>query len=640
MKLAIIVNRQFLVIPDDVAVNLEQPSPLFEYEGVPGKWLLPITIPYLENAAILGMPNEPTVIDEPIEYECQFLIENTWLLKGSLLITQCDEQSIEISGTCPYYDMSEELFNTNIRDLDWDDILLVEPEPQIYIDIVFSLIGAPGADTITLNTSFAEYEYVATGFEGTVGILGALQDAVNLDTDESGISATIIGSDTLRLRQDALGTHNNVFDTSLISVTSATYTVTYDFMTWLTDWHDDCAAALDDYAESGEIYPDRLICFPNVMNKNHFGDLIPEFTGWINYYHINQYFINYTSAQAFAGNKYAVMPFVFALTVLDKIFDACGISITGPLVTEERFQRIIIDNNFSLGKEWYDPVSEDTILVVNDRISIANHLPSMTVGEFLTGYRNKFNAYFAPDPDLRTMSIKLKEDVITDQVRNDWSEKEYMPNPTSEFKLIDGVTLTSPGDESDEYSGSYPVPYNEDLPQNSDYVIGNGKTIISSVFGCPSVYKVEVISGLSPKAKAPYKFQFGSGNEFEQRLNEFSPGLLIYKGIAQDENGEDYVYATNDHLNENDEDDSSNISLQWDKLYELFFAKWLDFELNSAQIRIGFNLPVADLMGFKFDEFYGFKHKDWIAGKWEISDVENGKALVEFIFYRRKNYLN
>lgn len=638
MRLGIIVNKQHLVIPEDAIPNLQQMSPLYDFTGVPPKWLLPISISYRENANILGLPANPAVIDSEIEYACQLILLNSWVIDGILLVTKADEDNIQISIVCPYYDLSETLFNTKIRDLDWDDKLLVEPEPQIYIDITFTLIGSPGVDTLTVGTGFDEYVHDTDGFEGTPAIIGAFIDAINLDTDVSGISASSIGSNVLRLKQAELGTHNNVFKTELVFATSGTYSISYDFMTWLTDWHDDCKVALDAYAESGDIYPDLDIVFPNIYNPNHFGDLNPDFYGWINRYQFNQYFINYTSLQAFSGNKWGVMPFVFAITVIKKIFDTAGITIDGPGVTEERFRRILIDNNYTIGKEWFDPVGDNTILVVNDRIKIANHLPDMTVGEFLTGYRNKFNLYFHYDPLLRIIYFRKRDDVIANPILNNFNGKPYAIKPVYEFGAIDGVKISNPKDTTDDANNSYFTAYNTDLLQNSDYIIGNGKYEINSVFGCPSVSLAYIFDGNGIKLKVPYKLQLGSGNEFEVRFNEPAPGFLIYKGLVEDENGEDYCFATNDHLDQFDEDDASNISLQNDKLYELFFTKWCTFILNSASMRVTLALRVTDIIDFKFDEFYGMQMAHWISENWQIIDIIGDMVYIEFIFNRRKNY--
>lgn len=645
MNLGIIVNKQELVhsqvqlvIPQEALVNIKQPSPLFDYESVPGMWLIPITIPYRENAEKLGLPAEVSIIDKPIEYACKVVIADTWIIDGTLMVMRCNRNMIEISAACPYYDMSEELFNSKIRDLSWDDVLLVDPEPQIYIDIEFTLIGAEGDDTITINTSYAEYEYTKLAATTTSIALVGVIDLINADTGDSGISAEVIGGNTIRLKQDALGTHNNVFDTAAIFVTTATYTVTLDFMTWLTDWHDDCRPAMDAIAESGNIYPDNTVVFPNVMNKWHFGDLNADFTGWINHYLINQYFINYTSTQSFLGNKYAVVPFVFALTVLKKIFDNADIAIDGNAVTEERFRRIIIDNNYSIGKEWYDPEGDQTILVVADRIKIANHIPDITVGEFITGYRNKFNLYLAYDPLLRQVKFINRNDVVDLQKQNNWNNKPHMSLPVNEFAITNGITFTSPVDDTDEYANSHVLPYDNERYQGQDYVIGNGKTTVSSIFGCPSVYRVERFAG-SAKLKTPYKYRLGYGDEWEKRRNEYGTGFLIYKGIVADSNGEDYVYATNDHLDENDEDDGSNISLQWDKIYDLFFDTWLDFYINSAVTRITLEVPISELVSFKFDEFYGLLQQNFLAESWEISDVSGSRVMIEFVLRRRKNFL-
>ncbi len=639
MKLAIIVNQQFLVIPESALANISQPNPLFSYEGVPGKLLFPISIPYQENAPILGLTSESAIVDNPIRFDCQMLLLDTWLLNGELVITKSNRKNIEISVACPFYDLSFDLFNTNIRELEWENINLSDPVPQIYIDIEFSLIGGAGPDTITVNTGFGEYEHVTDGFEGTPAVIGALYDAINLDTDESGISATIIGSNVLRLRQDALGTLNYVFDTSLISVLSATYTFTYDYMTWLTDWHDDLAAYLETTMEAGSIYPDTPIQWPTYRNQDHYGDLNPDFTGWVNNYEQGKPWINYSSTESMTGNKYTLVPMLFLGKVLEQIFSQAQISLSGPGASEERFRRILIDNNYSIGKEWYDPESDTEYVSFSASINPANHLPDMTVGEFMNAYRTKFNFYFWYDPYARKVEIRWREDVITDQKRSNWNDKPFAGEPIDEPFDNEGVTFSSPLDSSDEYAGVYPSFADTSILQHDDYVIGKGQLQITSEFTHPSV---QIIPGterpeLGATAKVPVKKQAGSGDEWEMRRNSFAPGILIYVG---DPGVWDCNLAAIDQLDVDGNDLGLEISLVWAETYAIFYPNWTQFAINSSRRRVIFALSIIDLMTFEYDSFYGHNNKDWLVESWEISDIIGNVVFCEFVLVRRRNYLN
>lgn len=637
MKLGIIVNGEFLVIPDTALANILQPNPLFSHEGVPGKLLFPITISYLENAYKLGLPSEAAVVDEPIKMDCKLLILNTWLLDGELIITKSDSKRIEISVACPYYDLPESLFIKKIADIGIPDVLITDPEPQIYIDITFSLIGVAGPDTITVNTSFGEYTRVTDGIEPLVAVISALAAAINLDTEASGISATLIGSDVLRLRQDELGTLNYVFDTTLISILSATYTFTIDYMTWLTDWHDTLASYLETTIETDLIYPDSAIQWPTYKNLEHYGDLNPDFTGWVNNYEQGKPWINYSSTESMTGNKYTLVPMFFLSRVIAEIFSQCKITIQGPGVEDERFRRIVIDNNYSIGKEWYDPISETEYISFAARIKAKNHLPDMTVGEFMNAYRAKFNFYFYYVPDTRTLDIRWREDVLNSPKRNNWNDKPYVSDPLNEFFDLEGITFSSPKDTSDAFAGVYPSFADETILQHDDYVIGKGQFQITSAFTHPSMQIITERPELGASVKVPVKSQAGSGEEWKARYNSFAPSIIIYVGQA---GVWDCNLATIDQLDVDGNDLGLNISLVWPETYAIFYPNWASWMVNSVRRRVIFGLSITELMQLQIDQFYGHNNKDWLIESWEISDIVGNTALCEFVLSRRKNFFS
>lgn len=638
MKLAIIVNKRFLVIPETALANIRQQNPLFNYDGTPGKLLFPISIPYPENCEQLGLPSESYIVDEPVRMPCQLLVLHTWLLDGELIITKSNGKTIEISVACPYYDMSEDLFKSNLRDLDWDNVELADPVPQIYIDLEFNLIGGAGADTITVFTSYGEYEQVITGAEPLASIIGGFVSVINDDTAESGISATSIGGNTLRLRQHALGTLNRVFDTANVFATSATYTITYDFMTWLTDWHDTLAAYLETTMEASTLYDQSPIQWPTMFNSEHYGDLNPDFTGWINNYEQGKPWINYSSTESFDGNRFTMIPQFYLLYVFDKIFSLAKISLAGKGYTEERFRRILVDNNHSIGKEWYDPIGDVEYVSFSAQIDPANHLPDMTVGEFMNAYRAKFNFYFYYKPDTRTVEIKWREDVITNEQRFNYNSKPFAPNPLDEFELYNGIKFTSPSDTSDKKFGIYPAYHDTARLQQQDYQIGAGELVISSAFAHPSM---QIIDGATrPESgatvKVPVKSAAGSGDEWEVRRNSFIPALLIYVG---EPGVNDSNFATTDQLDVDGNGLDLDISLQWDEVYTIFWKKWLTFIINSATRRAVFALNITDIMNLNTDKFMGHNNTDWLVEQYEISDIIGDVVFVEFILRRRKNYL-
>jgi len=642
---AIYINGQFVIMGDDMPMA-RQKSPLFSYQGVPGMWTLPFKIPYAENAHLFGFANEPNVLIDTAELECKLLLYNSLLVPGTIVVDKCTSKDIYISVGAPYYDIDLNIIDKKIRDLDWDDIQLVS-EPQVYVKIHLEDDGTAD-DTINIHTGFALYTVERVEFVPFYGLLSEIVEAINNDILDSGIHASIIGSDTIILEQVEMGSHNKVFKTSDIYAEAflPSITFTLDFMEWLSAFHDDLIIYLNGLVDpdvylSGLYYPDTNICFPSEFNKGHYGDLNEDFTGFINYYFVDTYKINYHSGEAFDGNQFALVPCVFLQTVLSKIFGDSALTILGMGVDDDRFKRVHFDNNHSTGKEWYDPISDITYIVWSDKVHIPNHLPDMTVREFFDAYRNKFNLYFDYDPIERKLYILSREGVITEPKKSDWSQRPYFGEAIKEFSRSRGIKFSSPIDSNDDFADTRFIyqgvgEEESDELQHADHQIGNGELEITSDFTHPSMNSVVMPDVEANLQKLPYKNQPGSGDEWEARRNHFAPSLLFFKGMDVVQNDKKYPYSTIDHLNANNEVDDSNMSLIWPKTFEIFWPNWAEFIQSTGQCRVVFSLNIADFTLHKWNIWTTFLQSTWLGAEFNVIELYDNEMLVEFVFHKRK----
>lgn len=616
-------------------------SPLFQYGVVPALVTYPFTIDYEANARFLDFPAKAAVINSIREYECQILFFNCWLVKGSLKILRTNGKQIEILVGSPFYDITNELFKKKITELSWEDYFITS-SPQIYIDVLFEEIG-PGPyppDSIVFNTGYAEYTYNSVPDEYDYIITNAIASLINADASLSGISAEVIG-DKVRIKQVELGPHNKVFNTAAMSFASLLprFTLTPDFKSWLGTWHNDLAEVISIIATSNGFYPAYPIQFITQYNPDHYGNLNPDFNGFINMFDEDTLQINYKGAGSFSGNKFSIGPSVFYFTVLDKILEHAGLRMVGEAYEDTRLHRCLIDNNYTSGKEWYDPIEDWEILAFSDRVHYQDVLPDMTVGDFINQFCNKFNLWISGFEDgARTITLAFRDSMFNDLPVVDFSNVPVKGLPIHDFNIFTSLKFTSPQDAADQASGIYFTKYNNQLLQHTDYQIGLGEKVITSLWSFPSVQSALYITLINEAfwIKCPIKKCAGSGDEWGGRRNAFSPRLLIYVGWEVGTNGNFYSYATNDHLDSLNEDDGLNISLIWPKTYELFWNKWGAFEAASKRrVTIKLALTVDQYIQFRFDRWFRLLEAHWLPVESEVVDGRPGMVLTEITFQKK-----
>ena len=115
--LRIIVNDQDLVLPKGAFLPLRGKSPLFSYTMLPGEISLPFSIPYRENAAVLGFPADPSVVDQDLEFDCTVFVNGVWKLTGKLVMESCSTRNVEVAFVRSLVDFDEQLSQTKLAEL-------------------------------------------------------------------------------------------------------------------------------------------------------------------------------------------------------------------------------------------------------------------------------------------------------------------------------------------------------------------------------------------------------------------------------------------------------------------------------------------------------------------------------------------
>lgn len=623
--LRIIVNDQDLVLPKGAFLPLRGKSPLFSYTMLPGEIILPFSIPYRENAAVLGFPADPSVVDQDLEFDCTVFVNGVWKLTGKLVMESCSTRNVEVAFVRSLVDFDEQLSQTKLAELALGSVSICSGTITVYYD--FDHTGTGNGTNYEVHIGAITFSTTTTPGESISDILDDMETVINASSGVTGIAADHVDTTVLRIQQtisspvpDALSEPENIYTSGggLISLG--------DFVSWIKTWHDQFVGQL--YTNRNLYYPDVSLTFPVVKHADFYGregdSLNDSYQGYLNYYDTlaHEFVANYDpDGGAWLGNVYTFVPFVFARYVLEKICTIAGITLTGSFLEVEDFNRLIIDNARSMAFEFTDPDSGDVYLVMKNTIEVANHMPDLTVSGFLQAIRNKCNLFVSYDPVLRQLSLQSREIIFSNRVVNDWNAKPFLGDPPMRMDQVRGIRFTSPLNSADDMVGKYTDFLYTDYLQQDDYQIALDDLTIESPMSHPTIQHVSGGTPTLSQWKIPVRQYTGSGDEFDLGYIAHHPGLLIYRGMDQDSFGDTYPYATHDDLSSTDNSEGNDISLQWKRNAELLWPMWSDFIQNAPAMSITMVLSMADVMLINYAEWYKIQGADWLVDEWQIDRV-------------------
>lgn len=108
-------------------------------------------------------------------------------------------------------------------------------------------------------------------------------------------------------------------------------------------------------------------------------------------------------------NANARVPMLFLRFVFEKIAEICDFTFTGEFFESEVFKRGVVIDTYSL-----DDATE---------IRYSNHLPELTISEFLIGLRKAFNLGIFFDVNSRIMRVRFCKDLLNKPAKMDFTKK-------------------------------------------------------------------------------------------------------------------------------------------------------------------------------------------------------------------------
>lgn len=353
-----------------------------------------------------------------------------------------------------------------------------------------------------------------------------------------------------------------------------------------------------------------------------------------------------------------LIPFPYLVYVLKAIALAFGKTLEGTFIYHPEIKKLTIDNTYALDEIRIDAQSQLQGNLLAEKINLKNHVPNITIREFLNALIVKFNVAINITPN--KLSINFKQDILnaledsdySDIVENNWTIEPFIKTDT------EGVTFTDVIDENDtavvdlakrvlldseikgtaNYQSGFPAtPQDGDIyfevwqnqyfkANNNNYSIAPGIAVagtykvgrgdekkeskISTLLMLKNITNVQefpIIAtyGLIPntllKGNSPVE-EYGIGSD-----NDFPLRLLFYRGLQpNNSNGDTYPLGTNDIYNAISDTAGAigSLSMQWGNtygIYNTYHKNWLD-TVNKAKA-IELSLAITPLEWSRFDFF-------------------------------------
>lgn len=352
-------------------------------------------------------------------------------------------------------------------------------------------------------------------------------------------------------------------------------------------------------------YPDfNFAQFP-VRNEKFYGDKNANFINYLNYYSDGS-FTNNTLA-----NSHVRVPYPYLLHVLKKVLAVYGYSLAGGWQTDGDIKKVVIINNYALDR------LEDGINTFENEITLRNHLPDMTIGEFVVSLKSLFGLDVLFNSQLKTVTINTIDSAIAQAYTGpyvDWTEKasgSYEDSP-QDYR---GFSLKMDQDGTDDLM--------EEIGNDwLEYRVDEGKESIGTK--ASPLHMVTETDGMDIDRTwtIPVMKQAGSSSEFDLGVNYHPMRLMYYRGIK------------NQYPNGSYEGDDLDLRWQGAKgLYEKCWKNWLDFIKKGLPVDRSVWLNMADISELDHRVPVMIDHLKfmWSSIRLNVSDKGIGKASVKMM---------
>jgi hypothetical protein len=671
------VSGEFLDLTPDFAVPIEWESSLFSDEFVlNGISTLPIALPFTaKNKRLLQYFHIVENDLRNLQLDCKLFLANNLWCTGQLTVAVKGE-----SFDCDFSEVTSfaQDGDKKLADLFTDDdfYYLINPYKRWW---AFNFSISLGASFLRLdvyvNGILHRFDSDAIGSAPLETLVDQIYTALIGDTEiTSKFNITrITGAPTFEeiiyVEDVRVGVISQTDNYNIVCAWLLNSVAYGDPVDWVGYQKNLIQTALDALVNTD--FENSNFSFPIIKNPEFYGDKNTDFTSsnkLINNYEegylLNSYAVKY---------KFSISPQLFLFAILTKIAQKYGAAVDGTLKQiEDIYKRCFVYNNCSIDLVAIDGYYSasytgvgDVFNVFNGKIFIKDHLPDVTLKEFLGTIKN----YLCSGIFYRNniLTIDTCKSILQNTEVIDWTNKQFRIYNELKGCFEDGYLLKYSPDGTDSYLSEKVKPTSRaisgevdtfaDLPLNARsgtyYIVKDEKAIYISK-GANLVSNISVVTwsffsnylhdfivgnkkaeinsnssqtindwhiNLARKIYVPHIFQPGSSYEYELGLNPIPTRLLLFWGsvygqirhggsdedpefISSTDSSVAYPFASMDCFDPDGVRIGDN-SLRFDDqngLYEKLYKEWLAFIGNAKKLTIKILLFEPELLQIQLNK--------------------------------------
>jgi hypothetical protein len=675
----------------DTVLNLEINNPLFDTDIIKGALIYPFDFPDTPgNRRKLGFPAQllnTTTVSASLASD--LYIEGILFKSGTLTILKQVDSKITTSFVAGVGALNTSIAK-NLPDIDYG-----APVPFSYNAFTVNVTAIGTGLKIGLAIDFT-FGGVTTTFHkaGTI----VISDNPSFDAAVQELQALFLADTSGMATNHVIGIkydHNTLIANSrklffrlADNVSAVLNTGNADYNgTWNGGFLLDPIAA-DMKANASLSYPDVNFTFPVISAPDFYtwsGGSISSYPGLINFYatDIQQYLVN--AAVDGLREGLVVVPQPFFVHIFKKVFEATGYKIKGSFLDDADVMKLIIFNNFALDSVVYDAASP-TVIVINkwsDTIDLKNHVPDISITDFIKGVKNFFNLGIFVDDSKKTVEFILLRDVVRSDDYDDWTSITLQTGKEIDFNTGSGYTLKVPDnlnadvaaraiplagtvkasvtstaalaaltDHADGdlrlvtdldqyykctrlYDGTvYSFTWSFFSENYYSYVVGDGKNEIPLSIGT-LLMDTPVEHARVPHWLVPVMSGTGSGNYFNIGINKAPFTLLNYHGMNDDSASLLYPLASNGYKDYAGSLEGSLSLKPGDAsygIYAQYYKDWITFLNKTRPVTLTCNLDLAKLMSPNMQKKKRIDNVQYIINKITVAITMQGISPATVIY--------
>lgn len=115
------------------------------------------------------------------------------------------------------------------------------------------------------------------------------------------------------------------------------------------------------------------------------------------------------------ANTFTLVPMPYLIVVIRKLFQMTGYSISGNILSDPDFKKIILPN--------FQSINDNVSSSQRFSFDLKRHLPDLSVGDFIISIMNKFGIGFQFDNNKKSCQFVRLNDLVIGSTRRDFSKK-------------------------------------------------------------------------------------------------------------------------------------------------------------------------------------------------------------------------